>query len=79
MADRNECLETPNLCSHGKCVDIQGGYMCTCHAGFMATPNGKMCMGKANSQLQDVIYTTAVNMLTAKTMLLKCPFNCFIA
>ncbi|XP_053097505.1 fibrillin-2 isoform X2 [Pangasianodon hypophthalmus] len=42
--DRNECLETPNLCSHGKCVDIQGGYMCTCHAGFMATPNGKMCM-----------------------------------
>ncbi|KAL7847601.1 hypothetical protein AOLI_G00223190 [Acnodon oligacanthus] len=42
--DRNECLENPNLCSHGECVDIQGGYMCTCHTGFKATPNRKMCM-----------------------------------
>uniref|UniRef100_A0A8B9LZJ9 Fibrillin 2 n=1 Tax=Astyanax mexicanus TaxID=7994 RepID=A0A8B9LZJ9_ASTMX len=42
--DRNECLENPNLCSHGKCVDMPGGYICTCNTGFKATPNHKMCM-----------------------------------
>lgn len=44
--DRNECLEIPNVCSHGECVDIQGGYECRCHHGFKATPNRKMCMGE---------------------------------
>uniref|UniRef100_A0A4W5KLV8 EGF-like domain-containing protein n=1 Tax=Hucho hucho TaxID=62062 RepID=A0A4W5KLV8_9TELE len=42
--DRNECLEIPNVCSHGECVDIQGGYECRCHQGFKAAPNRKMCM-----------------------------------
>ncbi|KAK6492730.1 fibrillin-2 [Huso huso] len=42
--DRNECLEIPNVCSHGKCVDLQGGYRCACHNGFKATPDQKMCM-----------------------------------
>ncbi|KAI1905149.1 hypothetical protein AGOR_G00013160 [Albula goreensis] len=42
--DRNECLEIPNVCSHGECVDIKGGYRCVCHNGFKATPNLKMCM-----------------------------------
>ncbi|MBN3310725.1 FBN2 protein, partial [Amia calva] len=42
--DRNECLEIPNVCSHGECVDLQGGYQCICHNGFKATPDRKMCM-----------------------------------
>ncbi|XP_078142364.1 fibrillin-2 [Centroberyx gerrardi] len=41
--DRNECLEIPNVCSHGECVDIQGGYECVCHSGFKTTLNRKMC------------------------------------
>ncbi|XP_067114081.1 fibrillin-2-like [Osmerus mordax] len=42
--DRNECLEIPNVCSHGECVDIRGGYRCVCHKGFKVTSNRKMCM-----------------------------------
>ncbi|XP_029108624.1 fibrillin-2 isoform X1 [Scleropages formosus] len=41
--DRNECLEIPNVCSHGECVDLQGSYRCICNRGFKATPNQKMC------------------------------------
>uniref|UniRef100_A0A8C8BQ30 Fibrillin-2 n=1 Tax=Otus sunia TaxID=257818 RepID=A0A8C8BQ30_9STRI len=42
--DRNECLEIPNVCSHGLCVDMQGGYQCICHNGFKASQDQTMCM-----------------------------------
>ncbi|KAM9367882.1 fibrillin-2 [Phaethornis superciliosus] len=42
--DRNECLEIPNVCSHGLCVDIQGSYQCVCHNGFKASRDQTMCM-----------------------------------
>ncbi|XP_074851141.1 fibrillin-2 [Carettochelys insculpta] len=42
--DRNECLEIPNVCSHGLCVDMQGGYQCVCHSGFKASQDQTMCM-----------------------------------
>ncbi|NXL38984.1 FBN2 protein, partial [Glaucidium brasilianum] len=42
--DRNECLEIPNVCSHGLCVDRQGGYQCVCHNGFKASQDQTMCM-----------------------------------
>ncbi|RMC01268.1 hypothetical protein DUI87_22217 [Hirundo rustica rustica] len=43
--DRNECLEIPNICSHGLCVDMQGSYQCVCHNGFKASQDQTMCMG----------------------------------
>ena len=46
MLDRNECLEIPNVCSHGLCVDLQGSYQCICHNGFKASQDQTMCMGK---------------------------------
>ncbi|GAA6104086.1 fibrillin-2b [Tachysurus ichikawai] len=42
--DRNECLEIPNVCSHGECIDTQGSYRCLCHNGFKATADLTMCM-----------------------------------
>ncbi|XP_041916071.1 fibrillin-2-like [Alosa sapidissima] len=42
--DRNECLEIPNVCSHGECMDIDGGYECLCHNGFRVSNNRRMCM-----------------------------------
>ncbi|XP_067425353.1 fibrillin-2 isoform X2 [Emydura macquarii macquarii] len=42
--DRNECLEIPNVCSHGLCVDKQGSYQCICHNGFKASQDQTMCM-----------------------------------
>ncbi|XP_068278145.1 fibrillin-2 isoform X1 [Nyctibius grandis] len=42
--DRNECLEIPNVCSHGLCVDMQGSYQCICHNGFKASQDLTMCM-----------------------------------
>ncbi|XP_063036507.1 fibrillin-2 isoform X2 [Melospiza melodia melodia] len=42
--DRNECLEIPNVCSHGLCVDMQGSYQCICHNGFKASQDQTMCM-----------------------------------
>ncbi|XP_064901783.1 fibrillin-2 [Columba livia] len=42
--DRNECLEIPNVCSHGLCVDMQGSYQCVCHNGFKASQDQTMCM-----------------------------------
>ena len=46
VLDRNECLEIPNVCSHGLCVDLQGSYQCICHNGFKASQDQTMCMGK---------------------------------
>lgn len=46
VIDRNECLEIPNVCSHGLCVDMQGSYQCVCHNGFKASQDQTMCMGR---------------------------------
>ena len=34
------------MCTHGKCVNMNGGYMCICSPGFVAAPDGKVCIGK---------------------------------
>lgn len=46
VLDRNECLEIPNVCSHGLCVDLQGSYQCICNNGFKASQDQTMCMGR---------------------------------
>ncbi|XP_063820322.1 fibrillin-2 [Pseudophryne corroboree] len=42
--DRNECLEIPNVCSHGTCEDTQGSYRCICNNGFKVSRDRTMCM-----------------------------------
>ncbi|XP_050960151.1 adhesion G protein-coupled receptor E1-like [Labeo rohita] len=39
--DTNECLMVPGVCgNHSQCFNTNGGYYCTCNAGFRSTtPN----------------------------------------
>lgn len=45
-SDRNECLEIPNVCSHGDCIDTEGSYRCLCLNGFKVSADQTMCMGE---------------------------------
>ena len=45
ILDYNECART-GMCTHGKCVNMNGGYMCICNPGFVAAPDGKACIGR---------------------------------
>lgn len=45
ISDRNECVEIPNICSHGDCIDREGGYTCRCHTGFKTNEDETMCLG----------------------------------
>ena len=41
-----ECQETPDICGDkADCMDTQGSYECTCHAGYAKNGNGS-CVGK---------------------------------
>lgn len=55
VLDRNECLEIPNVCSHGLCVDLQGSYQCICNNGFKASQDQTMCMGRTAFPIQGPI------------------------
>ena len=42
----DECQETPDICGDkADCMDTQGSYECTCHAGYAKNGNGN-CVGK---------------------------------
>ncbi|XP_069816785.1 fibrillin-2-like [Dendropsophus ebraccatus] len=59
--DRNECLEIPNVCSHGTCEDTLGGYRCICNNGFKASPDRTMCMGSVPSSSSSTTPCSAIN------------------
>lgn len=46
LSDRNECLETPGVCSPGQCIDTLGSYRCICPNGYKTTRDQSMCIGK---------------------------------
>lgn len=46
-ADSDECAENGNLCESGHCLNLPGGFRCECDMGFIPTPDGKACDGKA--------------------------------
>lgn len=43
-ADVNECL-TPGVCAHGKCINLEGSFRCSCEQGYELTSDGKGCQG----------------------------------
>lgn len=45
--DSDECAENSNLCESGHCLNLPGGFRCECDMGFIPTPDGKACEGKA--------------------------------
>lgn len=47
ITDSDECAENGNLCESGHCLNLPGGFRCECDMGFIPTPDGKACEGKA--------------------------------
>lgn len=43
--DKNEC-EDENVCQDGRCVNIQGGFICLCNPGFIQSQDKTYCIGK---------------------------------
>ena len=43
---RNECLDFPNLCKNGRCVDTEHSYRCECYDGYAISQGGVECEGK---------------------------------
>lgn len=45
--DIDECLNDPNLCDNGHCINEAGGFSCECEMGFMHPDetNRQSCVG----------------------------------
>lgn len=59
-ADSDECADNGNLCENGHCLNLPGGFRCECDMGFITTPNGKACGGKAPLNM-DVLVPEPLN------------------
>lgn len=46
IADSNECVETPQICSIGTCQNMDGSYKCYCPTGYSSGPEDSECVGK---------------------------------
>jgi len=42
--DYNEC-HTTGMCTHGHCVNLDGGFKCICDVGFTLADDGQVCIG----------------------------------
>lgn len=42
--DINECVENPNICSIGECINEPGKYYCLCPEGYMPLPGSRKCI-----------------------------------
>jgi fibulin 1/2 len=43
--DIDECIETPDICQNGHCVNEEGAYKCHCHAGYYSSlDNNTACI-----------------------------------
>lgn len=45
IPDYNECERT-GMCTHGVCVNLNGGYKCVCNTGFTSSSDSRTCLGK---------------------------------
>lgn len=45
-ADVEECVDSPEVCGSGRCVNVPGGYHCNCTGGMVPTPDQRGCIGK---------------------------------
>lgn len=44
LTDVNECL-TPGVCAHGRCINLEGSFRCSCEQGYEVTLDEKGCQG----------------------------------
>uniref|UniRef100_A0A452UGX3 Fibrillin 3 n=1 Tax=Ursus maritimus TaxID=29073 RepID=A0A452UGX3_URSMA len=42
--DVDECVENPDICDGGRCINVPGGHHCLCFDGFMATLDARTCV-----------------------------------
>lgn len=47
--DVDECV-LPGVCPHGRCVNLEGAYRCTCDHGYQVTADGRDCEGRARTR-----------------------------
>ena len=46
------------MCNQGKCLNTIGSYKCECEAGFVASPDGRFCIGnKKNLQFKKNLHS----------------------
>ncbi|XP_067936745.1 fibrillin-2-like [Watersipora subatra] len=42
--DVDECQVNSDICQHGRCVNINGGYRCECYSGYTPSTTGLSCV-----------------------------------
>lgn len=40
LTDIDECVENPDICGVGFCINDEGSFHCICPDGYMGMPNG---------------------------------------
>ena len=48
VSDDNECESELNLCTNGRCNNLEGSFECKCDPGYELSPTGDECNGKMN-------------------------------
>ncbi|UYV63504.1 FBN1 [Cordylochernes scorpioides] len=48
MADINECVTIPGICTGGQCTNSEGSFRCICPRGFQLSANKKECLDSSH-------------------------------
>ena len=51
VSDDNECESELNLCTNGRCNNLEGSFECKCDPGYELSPTGDECNGKMNETI----------------------------
>lgn len=70
--DVNECL-TPGVCVHGKCINLEGSFRCSCEQGYTVTSDEKGCQGTKMLKSTFLYRCTSVRLLPSAHSLLIQP------
>lgn len=49
--DVDECF-VEGTCAHGRCVNLDGSFRCSCYRGYEVAPDGKSCQGTREPHVQ---------------------------
>ena len=60
FADINECLDRNGGCSQ-KCLNFDGGYRCSCKAGYVLGHDRKTCSGIDIKMFLDDVHASKTN------------------
>lgn len=46
LEEINECKMMPDICQHGRCVNLVGSFRCECHPGFRYDEGSHQCIDR---------------------------------